>query len=61
MEQRMAKRTRRTHSLSGVQRQSGTGALAGDKTLAEPAQRFEVHPNQIKQATETELINKKLP
>ncbi|WP_176752848.1 hypothetical protein [Nitrosospira sp. Nsp1] len=36
-------------------------ALAGDKTLAEPAQRFEGHPNQIKQVTETELINKKSP
>ena len=42
----MARRTRRTHSAV-FKSKVALAAMGGDKTLAEMAQRFDVHPNQI--------------
>ena len=42
----MAKRKRRNHSPI-FKAQVAVAALKGDKTLAELAQQFDVHPNQI--------------
>lgn len=42
----MAKRKRRNHSPA-FKAQVAMAALKGDKTLAELAQHFDVHPNQI--------------
>jgi transposase len=42
----MAKRARRTHSPA-VKAKVALAAIKGEKTLAELAQQFDVHPNQI--------------
>ena len=46
MEQEITKRSRRTHSLL-FKSKVALAAMAGDKTVAELAQQFEVYPNQI--------------
>ena len=42
----MARRTRRTHAPA-FKAKVALAAIKGDKTLAELAQQFDVHPNQI--------------
>ena len=44
---RMTKRSRRTHSPA-FKAKVALAAVKGEKTLAELAQQFDVHPNQIK-------------
>jgi transposase len=42
----MARRKRRNHSPA-FKAQVALGAMKGDKTLAELAQQYDIHPNQI--------------
>ena len=42
----MTKRTRRTHA-PGFKAKVALAAIGGEKTLAELAQQYDVHPNQI--------------
>jgi transposase len=42
----MARRQRRTNSAT-FKAQVAVAALRGDKTIAEVAEKFEVHPNQV--------------
>ncbi len=44
----MAKRTRRKHS-GAFKAKVALAAISGDRTLAELAQHYDVHPNQITQ------------
>jgi transposase len=44
----MTKRTRRNHT-PGFKAKVALAAMKGDKTLAELAQLFDVHPNQVTQ------------
>ena len=50
----MAKRARRTHSPA-FKAKVALAAIKGDKTLAELAQQYDVHPNQIT-AWRTQLL-----
>jgi transposase-like protein len=50
----MTKRTRRTHS-AGFKAKVALAAIKGEKTLADLAQQFDVHPNQIT-AWRTQLL-----
>ena len=42
----MARRPRRNHSLA-FKAKVALAAIKGDKTLAELAQQFDLHPNQV--------------
>jgi transposase-like protein len=46
-EPKMTKRNRQTHSPA-FKAKVALAVLKGDKTLAEPAQQFDFHPNQIR-------------
>lgn len=45
-ERQMTQRSRRTHSAA-LKAKVALAALKGDKTLAELAQQYDVHPSQI--------------
>ena len=51
----MTRRTRRNHSPA-LKAKVALAAIKGDKTLAELAQRYDVHPNQIT-SWKAQLVN----
>ena len=55
-EQKMTKRKRRNHSAS-FKAKVAVAAVRGDRTLAELAEHFDVHPNQIQDWKKKLVVN----
>src|ERR1700722_6607358 len=55
-ERRMTKRARRNHT-SAFKAKVALAAIKGEKTLAELAQQFDVHPNDLPVARQAKVLN----